>query len=445
MTLSLLLTSAYRADSPMELVPDTKSVAAYSATSTPVLDVLRPVPPPVRGRLSAGEYFFISSTVIFAFIFLPQVRNIAAAMAGASSLVWVGFAVIPLAAVLFSALLHEVGHLLVGYFAGFRAVRLKAGAGSQNRPAEHKLHSCDTVPLTWFVLEPGRLDHLRRRLFALFLAGPVTSIAAAVLFQVSFRWMRSDLLFSWWVNCLSAASALFGIASLLPDLRSQGGFSDGARLLMLFRNDERAVRWLALMHMQAALNRGLHPRDWDSGWVVRATMNDDESCDAVTANWLAYLWAAERQDIASATRFLEEALASPASSAAHLRDRLFLEAAFFQGWFRENPAKARFWAAQVSGKLNHLQQERLAIVLLWADGNLFDAFEALQNYFRLLAGVPHSPARELAEKSAREWKQQIESRMLTRAWRTMYSTSQQVDLAALQMAGSGAGASNKSC
>jgi hypothetical protein len=145
------------------------------------------------------------------------------------------------------------------------------------------------------------------------------------------------------------------------------------------------------------------------------------------------VWAAERQDITSATHYLEDALASPAAAPAQLRDRLFLEAAFFQGWFRESPSKARSWAAQVGGKLTPLQQERLAIVLLWADGRLFDAWETMSNYFRLLRGLPTSPARVLAEKSAREWMHQMESRMLTRAWRTMYSTSQQVDLVALQM------------
>ncbi len=423
----------------MELVPDTKSVAAYSATSTPVLDVLRPVSPPACGRLSAGEYFFFSSAVILLSIFLGPVRSMAAAVAGTSPLIWLAFAGMPLAAVVVSALLHEIGHVLVGYFAGFRLVRLKAARASQS-PG-----SCDTVPLTWCVLQAGKLNHLRRRLFALFVAGPVTSMAAALLFQVSFRWMRADVLLSWWMNCLSTGSALFAIAALLPDLRSRGSFSDGARILMLLKNDDRAARWLSIIRMQAALRRGQHPLDWESGWVVRATMNNDDSCDAVTAHWLAYLWAAERQDITSATRFLEEALASPAASAAHLRDRLFLEAAFFQGWFRENAAKARSWAAQVSGKLDTLQQERLAIVLLWADGRLFDAFEALRNYFRTVAALPHSAARELAEKSAREWMRQMESRMLTRAWRTMYSTSQQVDLAEPQMAGSAAGAQNKSC
>jgi hypothetical protein len=148
----------------------------------------------------------------------------------------------------------------------------------------------------------------------------------------------------------------------------------------------------------------------------------------VTANWLAYLWASERQDITSATKYLEDALAAPRASSAWLRDRLFVEAAVFQAWFRDNPGKARSWVAQIrSAKLAPLQQQRLTVALLWADGRLFDAWENMAECFRLLRQMPESPARELAEKSVQEWKHQMESRMLTRAWRTMYSLSQQME------------------
>jgi hypothetical protein len=48
---------------PMELAADTKLNTAqhYSPTSTPVLDVFRPLPPQTKESLSAGEYFLASS------------------------------------------------------------------------------------------------------------------------------------------------------------------------------------------------------------------------------------------------------------------------------------------------------------------------------------------------------------------------------------------------
>jgi hypothetical protein len=185
--------------------------------------------------------------------------------------------------------------------------------------------------------------------------------------------------------------------------------------------------------------RGEHPRTWDEGAIVRATSTQDESRDFVIARWLAYLWALEGQDITSSTKYLEEALAAPNSAAAGLRDRLFLEAAVFQAWFREDARKARFWAEQIrQRKLVPLQRLRLKIVLLWSDGKLFDAWEKLGDYFYLLRDLPSSPARNLVEQSAMEWKSQLESRMLMRAWRAM-SMSEEAEHPSPEGADAGAG------
>ena len=61
-----------------------------------------------------------------------------------------------------------------------------------------------------------------------------------------------------------------------------------------------------------------------------------------------------------------------------MRDHLFLEAAVFQAWFRDNPSKALFWVYRIrNNKLTRLQKLRLDIALLWAEGRLFDAWEKL--------------------------------------------------------------------
>jgi len=148
------------------------------------------------------------------------------------------------------------------------------------------------------------------------------------------------------------------------------------------------------------------------------------------------LWAAERQDITCATKFLEGALESLAYATPRLRDQLFLEAAVFQAWFRDNPSKALFWVYRIRNKkLSRLQKQRLDIALLWAEGRLFDAWEKLgDGYMTELRALPASPGRTLAEESAAEWKRQMESRMMTRAWRSMYSLSRQIEPSALQAA-----------
>src|SRR5437016_12217713 len=103
----------------------------------------------------------------------------------------------------------------------------------------------------------------------------------------------------------------------------------------------------------------------------------DDSLDTVVANWLGYLWAAGNQELTRATKYLEDALAVMGSSPSNLRDRLFLEAAVFQAWYRHNAANAQFWMSQIGSinALSPLQKLRLEIALLWAKGRPFVAWE----------------------------------------------------------------------
>ncbi len=412
----------------MELASDTKQIAKYSPTSTPILDVVRPLPPRRRLRVSAGEYFFLSGAVILALIALPEFRRNGESLAASLGAWPAGLLtclVIPGGAFCLGLAVHEGGHLLAGWLAGFRVAfpshKHESGGG---------VRSCDVMKLGLLSLEPRKPDHLSRRLCLLILGGPLASLFLPLSLEIYARSAPAAGAFA--VHVFAAISILVGVAELLPDA-GKGNASDGARVLMLLKKDAGADRWLTIIRLQLALERGEDPRTWDEATVARATTIDDDSHDAVAARWLGYLWATDRQDITAATKYLEEALAAPAAASAWLRDRLFLEAAMFQAWFRDDLAQARVWAAKIRRrKLTPAQRLRLNIAVLWAQGKLFDAWEKLGDYLVLLRSLPASPARARAEKSALEWKRQMESRMLTRAWRSMYSITREVDLSAPQ-------------
>ncbi len=414
----------------MELEADTKQIARYSPTSTPLLDELRSLPPRKRGRLSAGEYFFLSGAVILAVIALPLFRHAAGSLLfrGVLTASLITCLIIPGTALLLALAAHEAGHLVVAWAAGFRP------------SAGNELYPCEGLRVATISLEPRKLDHLPRRLFAVAIAGPLTSLALAPMSEAIAQTADVSFVVAFGLHILSAFSFLLGAADLLPDA-GKGNFSDGECVLMLLKNDATAQRWIFVLERQMALARGEHPRLWDEAATMRAAALDDESRDTVTARWLGYLWAAERQDITAATKYLEEALATPVAVSAALRDRLFLEAAVFQAWFREDNVKALSWASRVrAGKLKKWEELRLEIALLWSEGRLFDAWEKLRNYCNRLQDLPSSPARSLAEQSATEWKKQMESRMVTRAWRAMYSLSQEAELPTLETAAAGSGA-----
>jgi hypothetical protein len=428
----------------MDLTAETKlnSPQHYSPTSTPVLDVFRPLPPQPKDGLSAGEYFLVSSLVILALIGLSSLRAIIAGVSAkpVDLARWAAL-LIPVAAALCAATVHEFGHLLAAYLSGFKVTRIKLGPLAFGRRVRCGEPYCgDVLTLGLACLEPrvtGEKDSvLRRRLLCLALGGPIANLVLASVLGTLLSLLHPSLFIAYTLRATAAFSVILAVAALLPDVNRRGNFSDGARLLMLLKNNEKAARWFSNIHCQMALNLGRHPHEWNESSVAQAAAVNDDSRDAFAARWLAYLWAAERQDITCATKYLEGALESLRYATPRLRDHLFLEAAVFQAWFRDNPSKALFWVYRIrSHKLTRLQKQRLDIALLWAEGRLFDAWEKLgESYLPLLRELPASPGRQLAEESALEWKRQMESRMLTRAWRSMYSISRQIEPAALQAA-----------
>lgn len=428
----------------MELAAETKlnSPKQYSPTSTPVLDVFRPLSLQAKESLSAGEYFLVSSLVILALVGLPSLRTVIAGVTAnpASSIYWAAL-LAPIVAGFCAMVVHESGHLLCGSLFSFKLRHIKIGRLQLGRHARCGEPYCgDVLTFGLSVLEPQDAEQedgsLRRRLLVLVLGGPLANLLFAAVLQLSLVFLQPSFITGYVLRVGSAFSVLLAIAALMPDVNRRGSFSDGARLLMLLKNNDKTERWLSNIRCQIALNQGRHPRDWDEASVARAAALSDHSRDAFAARWLAYLWAAERQDITCATKYLEGALESLSYATPKLRDHLFLEAAVFQAWFRDNPSKALFWVYRIRNKkLTHLQKQRLDIALLWAEGRLFDAWEKLsRDYLRLLRELPESPGRHLAEESALEWKRQMESRMLTRAWRSMYSISRQIEPASLQAA-----------
>ena len=157
---------------PMELTAETKlsSQQHYSPTSTPVLDVFRPLPPQAKDGLSAGEYFLFSSLVILALVGMPSLRFVIAdASANPGSKVFWAVLLAPVAAGLAAIATHEIGHLLAAYFAGFKITSMNLGPlhlGGRTNCGEP--YCGDVLTLGVAALQPRVIDQddtsLRRRL-----------------------------------------------------------------------------------------------------------------------------------------------------------------------------------------------------------------------------------------------------------------------------------------
>src|SRR5579863_4435142 len=305
---------------PMESLTDTEQTSALGfPTGTPILDVLRPLPNQEPGRLTTGDYFFISSAIILAFTELPVLRQFLDSLGQRSTVVfWTGIIVLLFMAFLVALGVHTAGHLLSGRLTGFEAVRIKISRFT----LRDKLEPNDVVAVGFVVMRPQSAEHMRRRLTWLVIGGPLASLLVPLILESALRLARhyatgTYLLLPAGIHLFSALSFLAGIGSLLPDIDSSGNFSDGTQLLMLLKNDFRGARLLAMVELQLRLRSGEDAHSWGEDLIARAVAFQDESFDTVAASWLAYLWASARQDLGAATKFLETSLATLGTSPGH--------------------------------------------------------------------------------------------------------------------------------
>src|SRR6478672_8945946 len=211
---------------PMELAAESKlnNAQHYSPTSTPVLDVFRPLPPQTKESLSAGEYFLASSLAILTLVALPSLREVVEIAPG----YWA--ALIPLVAALTAGFTHEMGHILAGWFFSFKLKQIKIGPVHLGRHSRCGEPYCgDVITLGAAVLEPRVSEQddatLRRRLMFLMLGGPLASILLAGALESVQYIAHPRFLVGFSLHVGAAFSGLIAIAASLPDVNRRGIFS----------------------------------------------------------------------------------------------------------------------------------------------------------------------------------------------------------------------------
>ncbi|HEX5726819.1 MAG TPA: M50 family metallopeptidase [Longimicrobiaceae bacterium] len=285
----------------------------------------------------AGAWFFMTN--------LP-----AADLTGGEKLL-IALGVLPLLPLLVA--MHEVGHLLGGRLAGFRALLLLVGPLRAERHAGRirvRLNRRVSLFGGLAVSAPTDTRDLRRRTLLVIAGGPMVSLAGGAAF-----------LGLWWALGLGslppeaplaqvyAAVALLvlGVGSLavaalaLMPGTSAGFYTDGARILHLLRPGPLVDRDMAVKALTGLSLSGQRPRDWDAGLVSQALAAPDASPFHVVALQHAYAHALDSGDLAGARRHLEGALARIGTIAELARPGLLLEGAWFVAVHEHDAARAR--------------------------------------------------------------------------------------------------------
>ena len=307
---------------------------------------------------------------------------------------------------LFAICLHEAGHGIGGYWAGFHWVEYAAGPLRIRRTARglrFQINPSGTLGGRTLAV-PMDAQHLRRR-FALFIAGgPVANLAVFGMVGGGIAgWIGSlahplaklgyflqipshQYLFMLVFEILSF-SLLVGVFNLIPI--SRGSLrSDGAQLLLLWRGGPRAERFAALCALAAASTSGLRPREWNKALFQRMTPSTDRTPEEVLARMMAYFQALDEQDVAGAEIHLRQA-SGLADADRVLKPLIQAETAYFEARFRGNPVLARALLDQAHGEFLEQDQRLTAeTAILLSEGRLAEAKERARE---ALAAYQQSP------------------------------------------------------
>ena len=252
-----------------------------------------------------------------------------------------GFLLLP--ALYVAIAIHEAGHLLVGRIVGMMPGALVIGGIVIFRSGQRWLIRFDYRRIFGGglskVLPPN--GDFRLAAFAWMIAGgPIASLMLTVACGIAV-FQYGDGLWGW-AGTLAWAGLLTTIVSVIP--ASSGlNKSDGARLLVLMRQPERARAWMALYALQTEETNGVLPRDWDAELVRLMLTTDPSASEYPYTELLAFYRSMNENSEQEALQHLENALARSARGGKPLRQCLFLEAASSSAHLRGNAAQARTW------------------------------------------------------------------------------------------------------
>ena len=326
--------------------------SAPGSSSTPILDRLEPLPP-LRGarRLQISTWapiaigLAIGVILPFVDLRLPPLQSVLSGVVGAAEDVGiVRFAVVVIATLFAAIAVHEAGHAVAGWLAGFTVHSIRIWRLQLQFPFKLSYYRGPNHGAGgWVVCAPGTTDHLAARAGVMLVAGPAANLVSAL---IVYRLPRSN-------EAIPAAfivwSLVLGVVNLLP-IRTGPLFSDGYRILMLLFDRARGERWLALLKLSKDVLDGVEPEAFSEEFLRVATAVKDDSSDTVSAHSLAYAAAFRGRRCDDAALHLEACLRHSSRTSAPFQHALMADAAVFHGRCRHNADLAEAWLQSMPAK-----------------------------------------------------------------------------------------------
>lgn len=376
--------------------PSRRNKSKMAPTSaTPILDLQMPLPKPDAERTTgrfALPFLTFSAVIVFT-------GNLSFLM------VLFGFVLIGF----LTTFVHEFGHLIAGWSAGFRFEGVTIGPlvmRYKNRNWEFKLRPRFRGGLTYMGLD--RLRRVRRRLIVLVLGGPLASLASGAIALVGGEFARAMYDSPWptFFEFFGVFSLFIAFLSLLP-IRSGRYAGDGMLLRALLFSRKAATQMIASQALTLVRGYNLFPPDYFRRWSLMASVETPVQYTRYYADWLEYEKA---KDLHVAAKCLERCLADSAILDNEGRGKLIAEAIVFNGCRRNDLTKTEGWFGRMNSKyrLDELSKIRIEIARFYARQQFPNALNELERGLLLIRQAPQSLERQRCEAGWVSWKQQIE-------------------------------------
>ena len=279
---------------------------------------------------------------------------------------------------LIAVLAHELGHVLMGHRQGFAFHWLAVGPFMWKKQLGRVRFSWNKDLNTaggMALCVPPDGHNLRRRFMAFAAGGPLASVVFAALALGVYALLPraasplGQVLTA--VPALAGAiSALLALATLIP-MHTGGFYSDGARVLNLWRNGPAGQLELALLSVMVPSMAGTRPRELARELLDAAAALPQELPFKLYLYHYLYLISLDASHTDQAAHYLRECRERVVLMPPALQGSVWLESAFFSAAYEQDvPAALAFQAqAQPSPHTQADVPPRVEAALARAAGN----------------------------------------------------------------------------
>lgn len=256
--------------------------------------------------------------------------------------------------------MHELGHVIGGKIAGFRFILMIVGPFKWIREKKGIAFRWNTSfqmggGLALLLPEQGR--PLRRQLGWYIAGGPLMNMVLASAFIVSAWWLsqhpESSLAIPHTGFFVLLSALLHGgimLVTLIP-FPTRGLDNDGTKLLDLLRGGQRAETNLLIHALTASSISGVRPRDWNRAHLEQLLQLGGDLAEkhVLYAHLMAYYHYLDQGDATQAGEALSAILPEIENVSELIQPSFWLELAFFDARYLQNPTQARARFERASG------------------------------------------------------------------------------------------------